>query len=142
MDNYRLCASVTEHDAKKAGAEVVKQVASPCCPACSTLDCRRWTSIPRRRYAVWRRRQRKDLHLRRNSICPSGLQEARAFDERHGARVEGEQDEQFGQSSKIDFLDTPKEVQKKIADAVCAPGEVEGNGVLGFVRAVLFQLPG
>jgi tyrosyl-tRNA synthetase len=29
MDNYRLCATVTEHDAKKAGAEVVKQVDSP-----------------------------------------------------------------------------------------------------------------
>jgi tyrosyl-tRNA synthetase len=29
MDNYRLCASVSEHDAKKAGAEVVKQVESP-----------------------------------------------------------------------------------------------------------------
>lgn len=29
MDNYRLCATVTEHDAKKAGAEVVKQVESP-----------------------------------------------------------------------------------------------------------------
>jgi tyrosyl-tRNA synthetase len=29
LDNYRLCATVTEHDAKKAGAEVVKQVESP-----------------------------------------------------------------------------------------------------------------
>lgn len=29
MDNYRLCAIVSEHDAKKAGAEVVKQVESP-----------------------------------------------------------------------------------------------------------------
>ena len=29
MDNFRLCATVTEHDAKKAGAEVVKQVESP-----------------------------------------------------------------------------------------------------------------
>ncbi len=29
MDQYRLCAMVTEHDAKKAGAEVVKQVSSP-----------------------------------------------------------------------------------------------------------------
>jgi tyrosyl-tRNA synthetase len=29
MDNYRLSATVTEHDAKKAGAEVVKQVESP-----------------------------------------------------------------------------------------------------------------
>ena len=29
MDVYRLAATVTEHDAKKAGAEVVKQVESP-----------------------------------------------------------------------------------------------------------------
>lgn len=29
LDNYRLCASITEHDAKKAGAEVVKQVSNP-----------------------------------------------------------------------------------------------------------------
>lgn len=29
MDVYRLSATVTEHDAKKAGAEVVKQVESP-----------------------------------------------------------------------------------------------------------------
>lgn len=28
LDNYKLCATVTEHDAKKAGAEVVKQVDS------------------------------------------------------------------------------------------------------------------
>lgn len=29
MDVYRLCSMVTEHDAKKAGAEVVKQVQNP-----------------------------------------------------------------------------------------------------------------
>jgi tyrosyl-tRNA synthetase len=29
LDMYRLSSVVTEHDAKKAGAEVVKQVASP-----------------------------------------------------------------------------------------------------------------
>jgi len=29
MDNYQLCATVTEHDAKKAGVEVIKQVESP-----------------------------------------------------------------------------------------------------------------
>lgn len=29
MDNFKLCSIVTEHDAKKAGAEVVKQVDSP-----------------------------------------------------------------------------------------------------------------
>jgi Tyrosyl-tRNA synthetase len=29
LDIYKLCATVTVHDAKKAGAEVVKQVESP-----------------------------------------------------------------------------------------------------------------
>ena len=29
LDNYKLCAILSEHDAKKAGAEVVKQVESP-----------------------------------------------------------------------------------------------------------------
>ena len=29
LDNYKLCTLVTEHDAKKAGSEVVKQVESP-----------------------------------------------------------------------------------------------------------------
>lgn len=29
LDQYKLCAIVTEHDAKKAGAEVVKQVDNP-----------------------------------------------------------------------------------------------------------------
>lgn len=29
MDVYRLSSSITEHDAKKAGAEVVKQVDNP-----------------------------------------------------------------------------------------------------------------
>jgi tyrosyl-tRNA synthetase len=29
LDNYKLCATVSEHDAKKAGAEVVKQVENP-----------------------------------------------------------------------------------------------------------------
>jgi len=29
LDNFRLCSVVNEHDAKRAGAEVVKQVDSP-----------------------------------------------------------------------------------------------------------------
>lgn len=37
-------------------------------------------------------------------------------------------------NSKIDFLDSPSVVKSKIAKAHCAPGEVEGNGVLAFVR--------
>ena len=43
MSNYRLAAIVTEHDAKKARAEVVKQMESPLlsgllCSGMHTLD--------------------------------------------------------------------------------------------------------
>ena len=43
-------------------------------------------------------------------------------------------------NSKIDFLDSPSVVKSKIAKAHCAPGAVEGNGVLAFVRAVIVPI--
>lgn len=39
--------------------------------------------------------------------------------------------------SKIDLLDTPEVVRKKLKKAVAAPKEVEGNGVLSFAEFVL-----
>ena len=42
--------------------------------------------------------------------------------------------------SKIDFLDNPSEIKSKIKGALCTPGEVEGNGVLAFVKAVLIPI--
>ena len=42
--------------------------------------------------------------------------------------------------SKIDFLDSPSEVSKKIKAAYCMEGGVEENGVLAFVGAVLMPI--
>ncbi|KAL8888249.1 MAG: hypothetical protein Q9192_006209 [Flavoplaca navasiana] len=39
--------------------------------------------------------------------------------------------------SKVDLLDEPATIQKKIAKAFCAPGKVEGNGILAFIQHVL-----
>lgn len=39
--------------------------------------------------------------------------------------------------SKIDFLDSPADIKLKLKGALCTPGEVEGNGLLAFLRAVL-----
>lgn len=39
--------------------------------------------------------------------------------------------------SKIDFLDTPAEIKLKLKGALCTPGEVDGNGLLAFLKAVL-----
>ena len=41
--------------------------------------------------------------------------------------------------SKIDLLDSPAAVKKKMKKAFCEPGKVEGNGVLAFVKHVLFH---
>jgi tyrosyl-tRNA synthetase len=42
--------------------------------------------------------------------------------------------------SKIDFLDSAAEVKAKLKAAVCTPGQVEGNGVLAFLKAVLIPV--
>lgn len=44
------------------------------------------------------------------------------------------------EDSKIDLLDTPAAVKKKLKKAFCEPGNVADNGVLSFVRYVLFSL--
>ncbi|EHB04567.1 Tyrosyl-tRNA synthetase, cytoplasmic [Heterocephalus glaber] len=110
LDVYRLTSMVTQHDAKKAGAEVVKQVEHP---------------------------------LLSGLLYP-GLQ---ALDEEY-LKV----DAQFGgvdqrkiftfaeKESKIDLLDRKEDVKKKLKKAFCEPGNVENNGVLSFIKHVLFPL--
>jgi len=44
------------------------------------------------------------------------------------------------EDSKIDLLDTPANVKKKLKRAFCEPGNVTENGVLAFVKHVLFNL--
>jgi tyrosyl-tRNA synthetase len=41
--------------------------------------------------------------------------------------------------SKIDLLDSPEVVEKKLRKAVCVPKEVEGNGVIAFVEHVIMR---
>ena len=43
-------------------------------------------------------------------------------------------------NSKIDFLDAPEVVRRKIKGAFCEEGNVEENGVLAFVEAVLMPI--
>jgi tyrosyl-tRNA synthetase len=44
------------------------------------------------------------------------------------------------EDSKIDLLDTPATVKKKLKKAFCEPGNVTDNGLLAFVKHVLFNL--
>lgn len=42
--------------------------------------------------------------------------------------------------SKIDLLDGPADVKKKLKKAFCEPGNIVDNGLLSFVKHVLFSL--
>ncbi|KAJ3770204.1 tyrosine tRNA ligase [Lentinula raphanica] len=162
MDNYRLCATVTEHDAKKAGAEVVKQVESPLLsgllyPGLQALDEQyldvdfqfggvdqvsllllppiqhipdRYVYVVQRKIFTFaelylpRLGYRKRSHLM-NAMVP-GLM---------GGKMSSSDP-----NSKIDFLDSPEVVKKKIKGAFAEPGNVEDNGLLAFAEAVLFPI--
>ena len=43
-------------------------------------------------------------------------------------------------NSKIDFLDTPEIIRKKLKSAFCEEGNTQENGVLSFVEAVLIPI--
>ncbi|MEE6484079.1 hypothetical protein FKM82_013748 [Ascaphus truei] len=141
LDVYRLSSVVTQHDAKKAGAEVVKQVEHPLLsgllyPGLQALDEEylkvdaQFGGVDQRKIFTFAEKclpslgYAKRIHLM-NPMVP-GLT---------GGKMSSSEEE-----SKIDLLDTPGEVKKKLKKAFCEPGNVENNGVLSFVRHVLFPL--
>ncbi|KAG7099533.1 hypothetical protein E1B28_001372 [Marasmius oreades] len=141
LDNYRLCATVTEHDAKKAGAEVVKQVESPLLsgllyPGLQALDEQylgvdfQFGGIDQRKIFTFaelylpRLGYAKRAHLM-NAMVPGLAGGKMSSSDPH---------------SKIDFLDPPEVVQKKIGKAFCQEGNVTENGLLAFADAVLFPI--
>ncbi|KAJ6602471.1 tRNA synthetases class I-domain-containing protein [Mycena vulgaris] len=141
MDNYRLCATVTEHAAKKAGAEVVRQVESPLLsgliyPGLQALDEQylgvdfQFGGVDQRKIFTFaelylpRLGYAKRAHLM-NAMVPG---------------LAGGKMSSSDPNSKIDFLDAPEVVRKKIKAAFCEEGNVAENGILSFVEAVLIPI--
>jgi len=44
------------------------------------------------------------------------------------------------ENSKIDLLDSAQVLDRKLSLALCQPGEVEGNGLLAFIKHVVFPI--
>jgi len=141
LDNYKLCATVSEHDAKKAGAEVVKQVESPLLsgllyPGLQALDEQyldvdfQFGGVDQRKIFTFaelylpRLGYAKRAHLM-NVMVPG---------------LVGDKMSSSDANSKIDFLDSPEIVRKKVKTAFCEEGNVEKNGVLSFLKAVLIPI--
>ncbi|GAO49002.1 hypothetical protein G7K_3163-t1 [Saitoella complicata NRRL Y-17804] len=141
MDTYRLAAHVTEHDAKKAGAEVVKQVDSALLsgllyPGMQALDeeylgCdAQFGGVDQRKIFTFAEKYMPTLGYKKRAHLMNPMVPGLA-----GGKMSSSDP-----NSKIDVLDDAKTVKKKIGAAFCAPGEVEGNGVLAFVKNVLFPV--
>ncbi|XP_033210758.1 tyrosine--tRNA ligase, cytoplasmic [Belonocnema kinseyi] len=141
LDLYRLSSVVTEHDAKKAGAEVVKQVANPLIsgllyPNLQALDEEylkvdaQFGGVDQRKIFTFSEKYlpalgyEKRIHFM-NPMIP-GLA---------GAKMSSSEDD-----SKIDLLDNAASVKKKLKKAFCEPGNVTDNGLLAFSKHVLFPL--
>ena len=161
LDNYRLCATVTEHDAKKAGAEVVKQVESPLLsgllyPGLQALD-EQYLDVDFQFGGVDQVRGHlpnlslifddDDVYIQRKIFTFAELYLPRLGYAKRAhlmnAMVPGLAGGKMSSSdpdSKIDFLDPPDAVRRKIKKAFCEEGNVADNGVLSFVEAVLIPI--
>ncbi|CAO3625526.1 unnamed protein product [Cunninghamella echinulata] len=141
MDNFKLCSLVTEHDAKKAGAEVVKQVESPLLssllyPGMQALD-EEYLGVDVQFGGV---DQRKIFVMAEKYLPLLGYEKRAHLMNPMVPGLTGSKMSSSDPDSKIDFLDSPAAVKKKIKKAFCEEGNIEDNGILSFLKAVYFPL--
>lgn len=138
MDLFRLSSVVTEHDAKKAGAEVVKQVENATLsgliyPLMQALD-EEHLGVDAQFGGV---DQRKIFTLAAEQLPKIGYKERAHLMNPMVPGLAGGKMSSSDPDSKIDLLDTVDAVKKKLKKAYAVPKEVEGNGIISFVEYVL-----
>ncbi|PGH13019.1 tyrosine-tRNA ligase [Polytolypa hystricis UAMH7299] len=138
MDLFRLSSVVTEHDAKKAGAEVVRQVENATLsgliyPLMQALD-EEHLGVDAQFGGV---DQRKIFTLAQEQLGRIGYKERAHLMSPMVPGLAGGKMSASDPDSKIDILDTPEAVKKKLRKAYALPKETEGNGIISFVEYVL-----
>ncbi|KAK7603568.1 hypothetical protein V9T40_003567 [Parthenolecanium corni] len=141
LDVYRMASLITEHDAKKAGAEVVKQVENPLLsgliyPGLQALD-EEHLKVDAQFGGV---DQRKIFTLAEKYLPQLGYAKRVHLMNPMVPGLAGGKMSSSIEDSKIDLLDSEAVVKKKLKKAFCEPGNVEDNGVLSFVKHVIFSL--
>ncbi|XP_061838309.2 tyrosine--tRNA ligase, cytoplasmic isoform X1 [Nerophis lumbriciformis] len=143
LDVYRLSSMVTEHDAKKAGAEVVKQVEHPLLsgllyPGLQALD-EEYLKVDAQFGGV---DQRKIFTLAEKYLPSLGYAKRSHLMNPMVPGLTGAKMSSSEEESKIDLLDSKEDLKKKLKKAFCEPGNIQNNGLLSFVKFVLFPLGG
>lgn len=141
LDVYRLSSLLTEHDAKKAGAEVVKQSNNPLLsgllyPGLQALD-EEYLKCDCQFGGV---DQRKIFMLAEEHLPRLGYTKRSHLMNPMVPGLTGTKMSSSEENSKIDMLDSASQVKKKIKSAFCEPGNIENNGLLAFAKHVLFPL--
>lgn len=141
MDLFRLSSVVTEHDAKKAGAEVVKQVENATLsgliyPLMQTLD-EEHLGVDAQFGGL---DQRKIFTLATETLPKVGYKERAHLMNPMVPGLAGGKMSASDPDSKIDILDGPGAVKKKVRKAFAVAMEPEGNGMISFVEYVLLPV--
>lgn len=141
MDLFRLSSVVTEHDAKKAGAEVVKQVENATLsgllyPLMQALD-EEYLGVDAQFGGT---DQRKIFTLAAEQLAKVGYKERAHMMNPMLPGLAGGKMSASDPDSKIDVLDSADIVKKKLKKAHAIPKELEGNGLVSFVEYVLLPV--
>ncbi|CAO1636062.1 unnamed protein product [Sympodiomycopsis kandeliae] len=143
MDIYRASAVTSEHDFKKAGAEVVKQVSSPLLssllyPGLQALD-EQYLDVDFQFGGV---DQRKIFTFAESLLPKLGYKKRAHLMNPMIPGLKGSKMSASDHASKIDFLDSEAEIRSKLKSAVCEPKSTaaDGNGVLAFAKRVLIPI--
>ncbi|XP_044177813.1 tyrosine--tRNA ligase, cytoplasmic-like [Acropora millepora] len=141
LDVFKMSTVVTEHDAKKAGSEVVKQVQHPLLsgllyPGLQALD-EEYLKVDAQFGGV---DQRKIFTLAEKYLPAMGYKKRIHLMNPMVPGLTGSKMSSSDEDSKIDLLDGASAVKKKLSKAFCEEGNIEDNGILAFAKFVIFSV--
>ncbi|KAK7948414.1 Tyrosine--tRNA ligase- cytoplasmic [Apiospora aurea] len=141
MDLFKLCAVTSEHDAKKAGAEIVKQTANAplsglLYPILQVLD-EQYLDVDAQFGGL---DQRKLFTASKEWLPKLGYKQRAHLMNPMVPGLQGGKMSSSDENSKIDLLDSLEVVTKKIRKAEAVPKQPEGNGILAFAEFVLLPV--
>ncbi|MFH1506646.1 MAG: tyrosine--tRNA ligase [archaeon] len=141
FDLLKLSTFASVHDANKAASEVVKMGDSPklsglIYPLVQALD-EEYLKVDVQYGGV---DQRKILMFAREYLPKVGYKPRIEVMTPMIPGLTGTKMSASDESSKIDLLDDPEAVKKKMAKAFCPAGEIKDNGVLAFTKYVIFPM--
>lgn len=140
LDAYKLFTKITEHDAKRAGSDVVKQIKNPVMssliyPGLQALD-EEYLDVDAQFGGV---DQRKIFVLAEKYLPAIGYAKRIHLMNKMVPGLSGSKMSSSDLKGKIEILDDPDTVTKKINSIFCEEGNVVNNGLLSFLENVLFS---